>query len=319
MVEQARKGNAKHERRRSSNIVARLLIALLLALMCFGYTMIVLPMAMEQSRRIAAAQQAHIARSKGEKRNQTDLPAVRAAVAKYDQSRRTTRERDPFVPFDISLPKGYSTVMRQPEQGERQIIGTLRIPSINLDEPINYMGEDGQVSGITHYAYSALPSTITGINPVILGHNGMNDDFGFSDLPNVKKGDYFYLDVLGQTLTYRVDQISEVRPDNFKGVQGVKGKNYVTLLTCVPRYINDHRLLVRGELESVNDINTASIGEVTTQGLPFWAPSWLPYMFWFLPLPVLIASIWRISTHVLEMPVPRHAHAPRRRNHGRTR
>lgn len=315
---QARQENAKHERQQSSNIVARVLIAVLLALMCFGYMMIVLPMAMEQSRRIAAAQQAHIARSKGEKSNQTDLPAVRTAVAKYDQSKRTTSRRDPFVPFDISLPKGYLTVMHQPEQGDRQIIGTLRIPSINLDEPINYMGEGGQIAGVTHYAYSALPSTITGINSVILGHNGMNDDFGFSNLPKVKEGDHFYLDVLGQTLTYRVDKISEVRPDNFKGVQGVKDKNYVTLLTCVPRYINDHRLLVRGELESVNTVDPASIGEISTQGLPFWAPSWLPYLFWFLPLPVLIASIWRISTHVLEMPVPRHAHAPGRRHHGRT-
>lgn len=318
VVVQTRQGNAQHERAHMSNRVVQVLIALFLALMCCGYTMMFLPRAMEQSRRISATQQAHTARGKSETSNSIDWSAIRAAVAKYDQSMRTTRERDPFVPFDVSLPKGYLTVMRpakqKSQQDGRQVIGTLRIPSIDLDEPINYMNEDGQISGITHYAYSPLPSTITGINPVILGHNGMNNDFGFSNLPNVKVGDHFYLDVLGQTLTYRVDKISEVRPDNFKGVQGVKDKNYVTLLTCVPRYINDHRLLVRGELESVNDINPASIGEATTQGLPSQTPSWLPYVLWFLPLPVLIASIWRIALHMLEKPVPQHAKVAGRRH-----
>ena len=310
-----------------SGVAARVLIALLLALMCLGYTMVVLPMAVEQSRHTSAAQQARLARGRNVQSDQTDLPALREAVEKYDQSMRTTRERDPFVPFDVNPPKGYRTVMRRPDQKGHQIIGTLRIPSIDLDEPINYMGDDGWISGVTHYASSALPSTVPGIHPVILGHNGVNDDFGFSDLPQVKEGDRFYLDVLGQTLTYRVDRISEVRPEDFRGVQGVKDRNYVTLLTCVPRYINDHRLLVRGELESVSDVDPASIGEVATQGMPFWAPAWLPYLFWFLPLPVLIASVWRISMHVLEMPVPRHAHvggrirphaSGRRRRHGRS-
>lgn len=247
-----------------SGVAARVLIALLLALMCLGYTMVVLPMAVEQSRHTSAAQQARLARGRNVQSDQTDLPALREAVEKYDQSMRTTRERDPFVPFDVNPPKGYRTVMRRPDQKGHQIIGTLRIPSIDLDEPINYMGDDGRISGVTHYAYSALPSTVPGIHPVILGHNGLNDDFGFSDLPQVKEGDRFYLDVLGQTLTYRVDRISEVRPEDFRGVQGVKDRNYVTLITCVPRYINDHRLLVRGELESVSDVDPASIGEVAT-------------------------------------------------------
>ena len=62
----------------------------------------------------------------------------------------------------------------------------------------------------------------------------------------MKKGDYFFIHVLDKTLAYQVDQISIVLPGDTKKLQIINGKDYVTLVTCTPYGVNDHRLLVRG-------------------------------------------------------------------------
>ena len=48
-------------------------------------------------------------------------------------------------------------------------------------------------------------------------------------------------------LAYKVNQIKVVLPENVEDLFIQEGKDYVTLLTCTPFGINDHRLLVRGE------------------------------------------------------------------------
>ena len=59
-------------------------------------------------------------------------------------------------------------------------------------------------------------------------------------------GDTFLITVLDRTLTYQVDQIKVVRPEEIQDVLIVPGEDLCTLLTCTPYGINSHRLLVRG-------------------------------------------------------------------------
>jgi sortase A len=59
-------------------------------------------------------------------------------------------------------------------------------------------------------------------------------------------GDTFQLTILNRTVTYQVDQIKVVRPDELDDIRIVEGQDYCTLLTCTPYGINSHRLLVRG-------------------------------------------------------------------------
>ena len=47
-------------------------------------------------------------------------------------------------------------------------------------------------------------------------------------------------------MTYTVDQIKTVSPTDTSDLNIVEGKDYVTLVTCVPVTVNSHRLLVRG-------------------------------------------------------------------------
>ncbi len=61
-----------------------------------------------------------------------------------------------------------------------------------------------------------------------------------------KKGDIFTLHVYGQVLTYEVDQIAIVEPEDYGLLQIEEGQDLCTLFTCTPYGINTHRLLVRG-------------------------------------------------------------------------
>ena len=60
------------------------------------------------------------------------------------------------------------------------------------------------------------------------------------------EGDTFKLYVLGETLTYEVDQIRIVLPDELNDLKIEEGQDYCTLITCTPYGVNSHRLLIRG-------------------------------------------------------------------------
>ena len=61
-------------------------------------------------------------------------------------------------------------------------------------------------------------------------------------------GDHFMLNVLAEVLTYEVDQILIVEPDNSNDLLIQEGKDLCTLVTCTPYGVNSHRLLIRGHL-----------------------------------------------------------------------
>mgnify|MGYP002535048516 CR=1 FL=1 len=56
----------------------------------------------------------------------------------------------------------------------------------------------------------------------------------------------FRIRVLDEVLTYEVDRILIVEPEDVTALQIESGKDLCTLVTCTPYGINTHRLLVRG-------------------------------------------------------------------------
>ena len=68
----------------------------------------------------------------------------------------------------------------------------------------------------------------------------------FTDLDQLTEGDIFILRVLDETLTYEVDQIHIVEPDDTSLLGIEEGQDLCTLITCTPYGVNSHRLLVRG-------------------------------------------------------------------------
>ena len=127
------------------------------------------------------------------------------------------------------------------------IIGYVEIPSIDVLLPI-YHGTDEEVLqvAIGHIEGSSLPVGGESTHCVISGHRGLPSSRLFTDLDQLTEGDIFILRVLDETLTYEVDQIHIVEPDDTSLLGIEEGQDLCTLITCTPYGVNSHRLLVRG-------------------------------------------------------------------------
>ena len=152
-------------------------------------------------------------------------------------------------PFDAEFNKlykdtPYNNLLNYDSQG---IMGFLEIPAIKVKLPI-YHGTSPTVlqKGVGHLEGSSLPVGGESTHSILTGHTGLNKAKLFTDLTSVQKGDMFFVSVLGQKMAYVVDDINVVLPDDTSRLQVVEGKDYVTLITCTPYGVNDHRLLVRG-------------------------------------------------------------------------
>ena len=71
--------------------------------------------------------------------------------------------------------------------------------------------------------------------------------------------------VLDDVLTYEVDKILIVEPDEVEALHVVEGQDYCTLVTCTPYGVNSHRLLVRGH--RIENIETAAVARVTADAV----------------------------------------------------
>ncbi len=127
------------------------------------------------------------------------------------------------------------------------IMGYVEIPSIGIHLPI-YHGIDESVLqvAIGHLEGTSFPVGGIGTHAVITGHRGLPSAKLFTDIDQLKEGDHFLLQILDRTLTYEVDQIRIVLPEELQDLEIDPEEDYCTLITCTPYGINTHRLLVRG-------------------------------------------------------------------------
>lgn len=146
------------------------------------------------------------------------------------------------------------------------IIGYIEIPKIDCSLPV-YHGTDEAVLQIAvgHIAGSSLPVGGESTHCVLSGHRGLPSAKLFTNLDQLVEGDTFMLRVLDETLTYEVDQIHIVEPDQLSLLEIEEGKDYCTLVTCTPYGINTHRLLVRGH--RVENAERADASHVTADAM----------------------------------------------------
>ncbi len=144
------------------------------------------------------------------------------------------------------------------------MIGYLTIDKIKVELPI-YHGTSNEVlsKAVGHLEGTSLPVGGSGTHSVLSAHRGLPSFKLFTDLDKLEIGDTFVINVLDQTLTYQIDKITIVKPNQVNDLKIEKDKDYVTLLTCTPYGINTHRLLVRGvRIENINNKKLF----VTTEG-----------------------------------------------------
>ncbi|RZS60432.1 class C sortase [Xylanimonas ulmi] len=128
-----------------------------------------------------------------------------------------------------------------------QVMARVSIPAVGVDLPV-YHGTSEQVlaRGVGHLVGSSLPVGGAGAHAVLTGHSGRVEADIFDALHEVRLGDRFTISVLGEVLTYEVDQIRTVEPTDTASLLPIAGEDHVTLVTCTPIGVNSHRLLVRG-------------------------------------------------------------------------
>ena len=135
------------------------------------------------------------------------------------------------------------------------MIGYLHIDRIGVELPI-YHGTSPEVLsyGVGHLEGSSLPVGGESTHSVMSAHRGLPSAKLFTDLDRMELGDTFRIVVLDQILTYQVDQIKIIEPNEMEDLQIVEGKDYCTLFTCTPYGVNTHRLLVRGiRIETIEE------------------------------------------------------------------
>lgn len=141
------------------------------------------------------------------------------------------------------------------------IIGYIEIPMIGCSLPIYHGTEETILQvAVGHIDWSSLPVGGESSHCVLSGHRGLPSSKLFTDLDKLSTGDTFMLCVLKETLTYEVDQILIVDPQDTTALQIVSGKDYCTLVTCTPYGINTHRLLIRGHrIENAEQAKTVRV------------------------------------------------------------
>ena len=127
------------------------------------------------------------------------------------------------------------------------IMGVIEIPKIDISLPIYHTTtEEVLEKAAGHLEGSSLPVGGESTHAVITAHRGLPSAALFTDLDRLEEGDHFLLHVLDETLSYEVDQILTVEPDETDALAVEEGEDLVTLITCTPYGVNTHRLMVRG-------------------------------------------------------------------------
>lgn len=167
--------------------------------------------------------------------------------------------------YDDNITEGYENIL---DPSGRGIIGYITIPKIEVELPI-YHGTKESILQVAagHLKGSSFPIGGESTHSVIAGHRGLPTASLFTHIDELEKGDYFEITVLNRTVTYEVDDISVVKPEEIKNLKIEEGQDYTTLLTCTPYGINTHRLLVRGKRildeEKVHEVIKDEINKVS--------------------------------------------------------
>lgn len=162
------------------------------------------------------------------------------------------------------------------------IMGYVTIEKLGVELPIYHGTSEGVLQvAAGHLEGSSLPVGGEGTHSVLSAHRGLPSARLFTNLDKMEAGDTFTVTVLDRKLTYQVDQIKIVEPQEINDLTIEEGKDYCTLMTCTPYGINSHRLLVRGERISQEEsgnfvtadgylVNTSAVAIVVAIILLFW-------------------------------------------------
>lgn len=171
-----------------------------------------------------------------------DLVLMRREAVEYNTEIRRDEAR--MHPTDESHER-YMSLLSVAGDG---IMGYIEIPSLGVSLPIYHTTDERYLQiGVGHIEGTSLPVGGSSTHAVLSGHRGLPSSKLFTDLDKMSVGDTFRISILGETLTYEVDQIVTVLPTETEETMRIlPDRDLCTLVTCTPYGVNTHRLLVRG-------------------------------------------------------------------------
>jgi sortase A len=192
--------------------------------------------------------------------------------------------------YYLSEARAYNEVLAQetPEIAPNQILpyeqqltfdrdpmmSWIEIPSIDVSMPIYHGTSDAALmAGVGHLEGTSLPVGGTSTHCVLTAHSGMKNLSMFDDIRDLVPGDIVLLHTMGEVLAYRVDSSEVVWPDEMDSLSIQQGQDLLTLVTCTPYGVNDHRLLVHCERTEYVPEEAEAQGDLANRhwGMREWA------------------------------------------------
>lgn len=193
-----------------------------------GITILLLPYLLNIINQI---NKTYVINKYSEKVEQMDEESIKDKKKEYEEYNKAIQNNDTVNIF---------------KQGE--MLGYIKIKKINIFLPI-YEGTKDKtlLKGIGHLEQTSLPTTRGTYNAVFVGHNGISMKKYFDNLEFLKIGDRFNITILNEQFHYKVIDKYTILPNKTEKLNVIKNKKIVCLVTCIPKYINSHRLVVVGE------------------------------------------------------------------------
>ena len=205
----------------------------------------------------------------------------------HEYNEKLARIYSPLTNYDeIS---GYNDILNISGTG---IMGYISIPFIKVELPI-YHGTSEEVLNIAagHLQGTSFPVGDKNTHAVISAHRGLPSAKLFTDLDKLVEGDTFTINILGEVLTYEIEEILIVKPEEVDKLAIIPNGDYVTLMTCTPYGINTHRMLLRSHrIETTYHYDVKVIADAT-QVDPILA---VPAIA--MPFLIILILFWVISS-----------------------
>ncbi len=170
----------------------------------------------------------------------------------------------------------YMNTLQVPQTAD--VMARIRIPQSKIDLPVFHTtSSEVLYRGAGHMFGSDLPVGGLGTTSVISAHTGMVNASMFDNLVFIKEGADVYIDILDETLHYKVKSRKVVGPDDYRAITYETDKDKVVLVTCTPYGINTDRLLVEA-IRVPADSGSSESG-------------WTPSLSWWMILDIILVCL----------------------------
>ena len=174
------------------------------------------------------------------------------------------------------------------------IMGYIEIPKIDVYLPITHGTKSADLDSMVGHLYqSSIPIGGNNTHAILSAHTGLAQARLFTDLDKLKINDKFYIYVLDRKLCYKVIDINVCTPEeDYHYMQIEPNKDLISLYTCTPYGINDHRLIVKGEhITSEDEMLEIPKDNVEVQNLNKTS---IILFYLFILIPIILYIIYAI-------------------------